>query len=229
MKNFRRLISKSIWSLIGVVTFIFALLVLVFFCVKYDSVEHLVGTLILFLIFWGLFLLVFLIYGIIIWLSYLKAKDNMKNIPGFSIDRFEREVTRSPKLKNMLICSDAICFYNSFYMVRTIPLKDIVWAYQEQSQNLVGLKICTRDGECYSVPVMIKRKVGKKDMAERYLLRLIARKNKGVMIGYSEIQEKMFQNALSQFLQEMPQIEVVDSALLEQEYIQNDYYIKDFH
>ena len=229
MKKFRKLIVKPIWSLVGTITFIFALFVLIFFCVKYDSIDHLVGTLIIFLLFWGLFFLVFFIYGIIVWLSYLKAKDVLKSIPGFSSQRFEREVTRSPELKNMLICSDALCFYNSFYMIRTIPLNEVVWAYPEQSQNLVGLKLCTRDGESYSVPVMIKRKKGTKDMAERYILRLLARKNKGIMIGYSEIQEKMFQKNLSQFLQELPQMEVVDSVTLEQDYIQNNYYIQDFH
>lgn len=228
MKNFKKLIKGNLLAFAGIIIFLTVLLVVCMFCANYRTVEDLIAAFLFFILFLGLAYLVVFIYMIALWVSYEKAKNRVRSIPGFSEERFDREVARAPKIQNMLVCSDAICFYNGLYFVRTIPLRDIVWAYQEQSQNLVGIKVFTRDGECHSVPVMIKRKVGTGDAASRYLLRLIARKNKGVMIGYNEAYEKMFKKNFQQFMQEMKPVEIVDSRLLEQEYIQNDYYSKDF-
>lgn len=81
--------------------------------------------------------------------------------------------------------------------MKVIPIKDIVWVYQEEGNGAAsGVKICTVEGERFTVPVMTKGK--QTAPASRYLLRLIARKNKGVFIGYK------------------------------QEYVQNNYYEKDF-
>ncbi len=89
------------------------------------------------------------------------------------------------------------------------------------------VQIYTKDREKHTIPVTIRKKFGTPDAACRYILRLIARKNKGALIGYEESYEAMCKNAFNQLLMRAQQGEIVDSRLLEQEYIQNDYYIRD--
>lgn len=228
MKSFSRLITKSIWSIIGIALFFLVLFLIVFFLGSYESVEELIGVALIFLLFFAVAFVVLLVYIAIILASYERAKKVLRGIPGFSEERFGREVVRYPQMQNLLACSDAISFYNSYYIVRTIALKDIIWAYQEQSTKIVGISVYTRSGEHISIPIMMKRKHGRVDAAGRYLLRLIARKNKGIQIGYNENAEKLFHKDFGRFMREIPYAEVVHSAVLEQEYIQNDYYTKDF-
>lgn len=127
----------------------------------------------------------------------------------------------------MLLCSDAVCYYGSGKLVKVIPIKDIVWVYQEEGNGAAsGVKICTREGERFTVPVMTKGKQAAP--ASRYLLRLIARKNKGALIGYKQEYEDMFDKDLPRLLMRVSEGEIVDSRLLEQEYVQNNYDERDF-
>lgn len=228
MNSFRTLLKGQAGGIISVAVFAFIFLLLVVGVGTSNSPEYLLVLLLIYIFFIVLALVTFLIYAIIEYNTYKKAKEKLKAIPGFLESRFERETEKAPKIKRVLLSSDAICFTGSGYMVRTIPIGDIVWAYQEQQQGSMFVQIYTRDKERYQVPVIIKKKFGTGDMACRYILRLIARKNKGALIGYEEEYEKMYKNNFSELLMKTRGGEVVDSALLEQEYVQNNYYVKDF-
>ena len=89
--------------------------------------------------------------------------------------------------------------------------------------------IWTKDKREYYVEIVIKKKFGARDAACRYLMRLIARKNKGTLIGYEEEYDQMVKNNFEQILARTQGKEIVSSAALEQEYIQNNYYTKDFY
>lgn len=165
-------------------------------------------------------------YIIMVIVRYGKAQNKLAAIPGFSEERFAREVERCPQVKNMLICSDAIC-YTMDCFVYIIPLREIVWVYQEQGRNGMGLTIYTLDGKRYQAPVRPCKGAPDTEAAIRYLMRLIARKNKGALLGYKEEYEKLRAQNFGELAARTRGHEIVDSALLEQEYIQNDYYTKD--
>lgn len=227
MNNFRRLL-RGFRGLIVEALVIFAVLfAVVALCTLRGDWIYQFSTILFFLLFSGLAFLTLLIYGIVLYCAYDRAKAKLQAIPGFSEERFERETDRAPKIKNMLLCSDAVCYYGSGKLVKVIPIKDIVWVYQEEGNGAVsGVKICTGEGERFTVPVMTKGK--QTAPASRYLLRLIARKNKGVLIGYKQEYEDMFEKDMPRLLMRVSEGEIVDSGLLEQEYVQNNYYEKDF-
>lgn len=166
------------------------------------------------------------IYFIMALASYTKARSRLLAVPGFSEARFQRETERAPRTKNLLLCCDAICYYNG-HAVKTIPIREIVWAYQEQDQNGACLKIYTEDGTDYQVQPRPCRKSGTAEALCRYILRLIARKNKGALIGYEESYDELRKRDFKSLVMRTRGREPVDSGLLEQEYIQNNYYAQD--
>ena len=185
-------------------------------------------TFMIYIIFMGIVFFITVIYCIFALYSIFRAKEQLRNIRNFDEDRFEREAKRVPKMKNIILCSDAICFYGSGNILKVIPIQYIVWAYQEEKKNMVSLKIYLRDKTEFIVPVMIKKKIGTKDMACRYILRLIARKSPSVLIGYEEEYETLAKRDFDGLVARMSGKEMIDSRVLEQEYRKNNYYIKDF-
>lgn len=229
MKSFRKLLKGITGSVITIFVLAVFLFILIIFCGIRESLEYLIGLFLFYLLFMGLVFAALLIYGIVVFCTYEKAKDKLRAIPGFSEERFERETARAPKINNILLCSDAICYCSPGYLVKTIPIQDIVWAYQEQVQNGMYMQIYTKDKEKISMPITIKKKFGTWDMACGYILRLIARKNKGVLIGYEDTYEDLYKRDFDRILRMTRESEIVDSRILEQEYVQNNYYEKDFH
>ncbi len=225
MKSFRKLLKGFIVSLIGILAAALLFFGLMVICMFAVSAEYLLQTILFFLLFTVLGFIALLVYGIVVVCLYDKAKEKLRSIPGFSEERFEREVARGPKIKNMLLCSDAICYYGGSGVFRTIPIRDIVWVYQDQIKYVMNIHIVTRDKEESIMAVAAKGK--SVDAACRYILRLIARKNKGALIGYEESYQTLFKNDFPRLVMRA-QGEIVDSRLLEQEYIQNNYYEKDF-
>lgn len=227
MKGYGRLLKGFVWGIVSMV--ILALFFLLLFIINglFQSPSSMLWVISMYLFFLAAALLVFVVYAVIVWAAYRKEKEKLYGIPGFSEERFLREIDRAPQIKNVLLCSDAVCFVAAGYFVRTIPIREIVWVYQEPVQAVMYLQIYTRDRERYSVPVQVKKKVGTADMACRYIMRLIARKNKGALIGYQENYEAMLKNDFRSLLMMAQAGEIADSGLLEQEYIQNDYYVRD--
>lgn len=193
----------------------------------YQPRQTMMGLVVMLIFLLVVLFVVLTVYGVILWMVYRQAKDKLYAVPGFSEERFLREIEKAPRINRVLLCSDAICYADAGYMVKTVPIKDIVWAYQEQVQRVPYVQIYTKDREKYSIPVTIKRKFGRADAACRYVLRLIARKNTGVLIGYDENYDAMCKNAFSQLLARAQQGGIADSALLEQEYVRNNYYARD--
>lgn len=191
------------------------------------SADNLINLLFWYIVFSGLGLLAILIYDIVVITTYFNARNQLKGIPGFSAERFDRETVKMPRINDVVLCSDAICYIGSHEMAKVIPIKDIVWVYQEQVQQVLMLHIHTKDRDKHSLAITIKKKYGNRDCAARFILRLIARKNKGAIIGYKEEYDKMFENNFQQLLALTFGKEIVDSNLLEQEYIRNNYYAKD--
>jgi len=223
MKNLRRLF-RGFLGLVGSICILgLVMLILTFACGGDYLFEVLLFYfLIAFLVFMGI-----LIFGIVVLSQYEKAKQKLYAIPGFSEERFARETSRAPKIKNMVLCSDAICYYGNTYLPKTIAIQEIVWAYQGTNpREEFGLVLCLWDGEKVSVPV--KAKLKQREAALRYVLRLIARKNKGVLLGYREEYENLFCRNRSELLAMVQEGGLTDSNALEQEYVQNDYYKKDF-
>lgn len=231
MKNLRKLTKGIIGSMIGLLAVMIFLLVICLFYKK-SSTEVLVGILVTYLLFAELVAAAVGIYLVVVFCVYKKAKEKLRAIPGFSEARFERETGRMPQYKNILLCSDAICYADSAYLVRVIPLADIIWVYQDDQKNTLRstLWIYTKTKDKYGIFVSMKGKGALKNVeaGRRYLMRLIARKNKNVIIGYDDSCEQMYKNNFEQLLMRTRGREIVDSAVLEQEYIANNYYQKDF-
>lgn len=228
MKSFRRLL-KGFWSSqIGLFcTGLFVLVLVIVAATTKRTVDDLIYLLFCYIVFSGLCLLAVLIYDIIVVTRYINARNQLKGILGFSAERFDREAVRMPRINGVVLCSDAICYTGSHELVKVIPIQDIVWVYQEQVQNALFMHIHTKDRDKHSLSITMKKKYGNRDCAARFMLRLIARKNKGAIIGYREEYDKMFEHNFGQLLEMTYGKEIVDSNLLEQEYIQNDYYTKD--
>ncbi len=180
----------------------------------------------------GILLVMLLVGGVIYFVvvsgAYRNAQAKLRAIPGFSEARFERETAKGPQVRRMLFGSDAICYTGSGYVVRTIPLAEVIWCYQEENSRV---QIYTRDRQKHTLNLYaegkMKERVQKSEQAARYLLRLIARKNKNAIIGYDKTLEKLYRKDFPQLLQRASGREIVDSAELETEYIQNDYYHRD--
>lgn len=161
-------------------------------------------------------------------LSVILANKKLTNIPGFSKERLQRELARMPKFKKIYACSDAIVYLDQYSMVQTIALDDIIWAYKTYAVKYDEIELGLVTGKMVKILVKESPSVINKGAAINYLLRLIARKNKGILIGYDESLEVSFKKDFDSFLQEANKIEVVESEVLEQEYIKNNYYEKDF-
>lgn len=226
MKCLRKLF-RGFWGLAAQVGILGAVLLAMVLLALFTNGDYILEILLFFLLLIFLALVGLVIFGIVVLSQYEKVKQELWKIPGFSPERLEREAPRAPKIKNMVICSDAICYYGNTFLPKVLPLRDVVWAYQSQEPGEGrGVMICTQDGEKALVPVMIKHK--QSDAAMRYVLRLIARKNKNALIGYGQEYEYMFRQDLGGLRLRVQQGGSEDSALLEQEYLQMDYYTKDF-
>jgi len=228
MKGFRKLL-KDFWhmqaTLIGLGVFLLVIVIVAGFRMR--SEEDLFWMLLIYIIFAGLAIFATLIYDIVIMIIYFNARNKLRALPGFSEERFEREVQRMPRINSMILCCDAIGYVGSCTQPVVIPIADIVWAYQEDVQNLPVLQIHTKDKQKHTVTTFMKKKYGNREMASRYILRLIARKNKGALIGYKEQYDILLKNDFNSLVQMTQGKEIVDSMSLEQEYIQNNYYVKD--
>lgn len=227
MRSFKKLLKGITGNIISVFVLAIIVFILVLMAGVKTSFDSLIGLLLFYMIFMVLACVAMLIYGILIYCTYDREKDRLMAITGFSAERFERETAKSPPITGVLLCSDAICYRSSGYFVKTIPIADIVWAYQDEKQGLTFISIYTKDKSKYSIPVSIKKKYGTSDMACRYILRLIARKNKCALIGYNDSYEAVCKNNFDQLLMKTRGGEIIDSGILEQEYIQNNYYEKD--
>lgn len=228
MKKLKKLTNGFIYLAIEIVVLSLILLAVAIGAGLHNSLDYLIGVLMIYIIFALVVWAIVLVYGIVMFSSYKKAKDVLLQIPGFREDRFEREIEKAPKVKHVVISSDAICFRAGGGMVKAVPIQDIVWAYEDNHRNGEFLHIWTKDKREYYVEIVIKKKFGVRDAACRYLLRLIARKNKGTLIGYEEEYDQMVKKNFEQILARTQGKEIVSGAALEQEYIQNDYYTKDF-
>jgi len=228
MQSFKKLLKGITGGIITIFVLAIILLVLVIICGVRTSFAYLVGMFLFYLIIMAFACTALIIYGVIVFSTYKRERNKLMSVPGFSPERFERETARFPQISDVLLCSDAICYSTGGFMVKTIPIKDIVWAFQEEKQGTMSITIYTVDKERFSVPVFIKKKYGTRDMASRCILRLIARKNKGALIGYNDSFEAMCKNSFDQLLMQTRGGEIIDSGMLEQEYIKNNYYEKDF-
>lgn len=227
MKNFRRLLSE-LWSFLGTMVFLGGLiLAAVIFGLCNQSFDDAIVLVICYLFFSVVANIAILIYVVFMLVNYYKAKRRLQEIPGFDAERFDRETARIPRMGNIVLCSDAICFNGKNCKIHVIPIKNIVWLYPEKVQAATFLQIYTNDAENYALNVVMKKKYGNVDMASRFIMRLIARKNKGALIGYKQEYEEMYQNNFRELLTLTQGKEIVDSRWLEREYIQNDYYTKD--
>lgn len=229
MRAFAKLRKGVVGGIVGwVAMFVFVALIMFFALYDYGgSYESFLMTLVL----GGFLLLVASIalvtYIVIVIIGYGRAKDKLAAIPGFSEERFAREVERCPQLRDTLVCSDAIC-YQMDCITHVIPIREIVWVYQEERGRYgTALTIYILDGKQYQVPIRPCKGAPSGDAAIRYIMRLIARKNKGALIGYKEEYEQLRMQDFGRLVMQTQGHEIVDSALLEQEYIQNDYYMKD--
>lgn len=188
------------------------------------SPETVILMYLLFVVLVGMGIVTVVCFAMLHLVSVLIANNSLRKIPGFSQERLEREIKKTPRFNKLYAWSDAIVYMDQYNIIHTIALDEIIWAYCSPGELGLGLK----NGKKVTIYVLEKKSLMNKGATIRYLLRLIARKNKGVVIGYDDSLEKKFKNDFELFLSESAGIEVVDSALLEQEYIENNYYEKDF-
>ncbi len=232
MKCFRKLLK----GLAGNAAFIAVLLLLALGLGCYlaaDSMERLIVTTLLYMVFLVMILLGVGVYAFVVATAYERAQRKLRSIPGFSQERFERETARSPQIRRVLLSSDAICYADGGYLVKVIPLTDILWVYQEEGQGRANdLRIFTRDRQKHHISIVAegkgKERAARSEPALRYVLRLIARKNPNAIIGYSAETEKLYRKDFARLLAGAGGKEIPDSAQLEEEYLQNDYYRQDF-
>lgn len=228
MKSMNRLTKGIVGEAVSVSVVMIILSLAVIFGGERSDVEMFVLRLVLYLAFVLLACIILGTYLLVVFCVYQKAKTKLRAIPGFSEERFEREAARAPQMNQLIACCDAICYAGSAHMVKVIPMTDILWAYQEQDRNV--LQIYTKDRQKHTVSVSMRKRADRKnyEMGIRYLLRLIVRKNKNAIVGFDESWEKMYKQDFQRFLGNCQGKEIADSSLLEQEYIANDYYQKDF-
>ncbi len=227
MKNFKRLLGE-LWSFLWTILFIGTILVAaVVFGLMNQSMDDAIVLIICFSFFCFVAFIAIMIFVVFMLVNYYKSKDKLQQIAGFDSERFDRETARIPRMGNIVLCSDAICFNGKNCKIHVIPIKDIVWVYPEKVQTATFLQIYTNDAENYALNIVMKKKYGNPDMASRFIMRLIARKNKGALIGYKKEYEDMYQNNFRELLTLTQGKEVVDSRWLERGYIENDYYTKD--
>lgn len=234
MKSFRKVLKGLVGSVVTIAVLLLIVLgLLVSLGLSSSSGEKRVLTLIVGVVFLALVLLGAGIYALIFMIAYNNAQKKLREIPGFSEARFEREVARSPQVHRLLMCSDAICYADSSYLVKVIPMTDILWVYQQDTASgSTYMQFYTKDRQKHTVNVLAVGRMQprrlRSEMAVRYILRLIARKNKNVIIGYSADVHQLYKKDFEQLLRRAGGREIIDSATLEMEYIQNNYYQLDF-
>ena len=233
MKCFRKLLKGLISSVVTIAVLLLLVLGLGVFLGLRSSFERLVLSLVIDVVFIVLLLLGGGIYAFIVMNAYEKAQKKLRAISGFSQERFEREVAKAPQVYRLLLSSDALCYTDSCYLVKVIPMTDILWVYQEDWKNsTIRVQIYTKDRQKHSVSILAEGKVRERGLrsekAARYILRLIARKNKNVIIGYDANLEQLYKKDFEQLLRRASGREIIDSATLEMEYIQNNYYQLDY-
>lgn len=228
MKSLRKLLKGIVGDGVTVVVIMVILLLLLLFGGKRSTMEDFVLQMFVYVIFAGAFLIAGGIYLIVIFYRYGQAKESLLAIPGFSEARFEREAGRSPQFTRLIAISDAVCYAGADHIACVIPVSDIIWVYQPDSANV--LWIYTKDRDIHKINVHVKGKAasGNSQKGLRYLMRLIARKNKNVLIGYNASYEDMYRKDFARLLSMAQGREIIDSGWLEREYIENDYYHKDF-
>ncbi|MCH5344869.1 MAG: hypothetical protein J1E64_12605 [Acetatifactor sp.] len=229
MKCFRKLLKGLTGSVVTIAILLLIVMGIGFF-MGLSSLDRFVITIIIYVVFIVMVLLGTGIYMIVVMGAYRNAQVSLRAIPGFSEARFEREVARSPQVYRLLLSSDAICYTDSGYLVKVIPMADILWAYQDSTVN--RMLIYTKDKDKHTVNVLAEGKMRERaqrsEMSIRYILRLIARKNKNAIIGYDANLEQLYKKDFAQLLRRASGREIIDSAQLEMEYIQNNYYQLDF-
>lgn len=229
MKCFRKLLKGLAGSVITIAVVLLIVLGLGLF-IGLSSLDRFVTTVIIYVVFLAMVLLGTGVYMIVVMGAYHNAQVRLRAIPGFSEARFEREIARSPQVQRLLLSSDAICYTDSGYLVKVIPLADILWVYQDSAVN--RMLIYTKDKDKHTVNVLaegkMRERAARSEMSIRYILRLIARKNKNAIIGYDANLEQLYKKDFAQLLRRASGREIIDSATLEMEYIQNNYYQLDF-
>lgn len=231
MPNLRKFqkefIKSSISIFLGILLFILLLLFLFIVGGVDDYVIFFIMA-ILFLIACSVTVIAVLIMVVILLFAFREGREELTKITGFDVHRFNREIERAPKMQKLLISSDAICYFSGLQM-KIVPVGEIVWAYVEQKGGSVFVTVYTCQKEKYSIPIFIKKKYGTAEKASGYLLRLIARKRPSAVIGFEESYQQAVNNDFRQLIAKAEEKGTVDSAILEQEYIGNNYYEKDFH
>lgn len=224
MKSLRKLLKGIVSDGVAIAVVLAILLALVVFGSDRSGEE-----VVLQVFFCGLFLVVVIaavgIYLAVVLYRYGQAENELCAIPGFSKERFEREAQRAPQFVRLIAVCDAICYAGVDHMACVIPLQDVIWAYQPDGANV--LNVYTRDREIHKISVFIKGK-GNPQKGIRYLMRLIARKNKNALIGYNSSYEELYKHDFARLLGMAGGRGIVDSGWLEQEYVEHDYYHMDF-
>lgn len=230
MPGLEKLITNFVKTLASIFFILFILVVVLLLSgLNGDDSDMFLIGIVLFAFLAFVSLLIAIVYSIAFVVSYSKAKARLRNIPCFSEERFEREVKRAPKMKNVVLCSDAICVSDNGGFIKVIPIEEIIWAYQGDDNSGSYLQLYMQDRSEFKLSVVIKRKIGTADMAYRYILRLITRKSPGVIIGYGEEHEAVRKHNFEQMVARVKFTKPVDSRLLEMEYQKNNYYVMDFH
>ncbi|MDE6313754.1 MAG: hypothetical protein K2M46_09095 [Lachnospiraceae bacterium] len=230
LKKFRKNFSKTIFCLFFVILVFTISLFVASVCNSEDILVDGIFAIIIISIIWLLFIILGIIILTIFLVSYKHGKDELMNIPGFDVNRFNREIERGPKTQQLLISTDAICYVSGIEMI-VIPLADVVWVYQDASAAgiTINIAVWTREKKMYLIPVAIKKKNGTRDMLCGYLLRLIVRKRPSAIISYEDSYQQAVKDNFAWLVAKSDEQGTVDSAWLEQEYIRNNYYEKDFH
>ncbi len=228
MKSLRKLLKGIVSDGVIIMVVLVILLLLLIFASNGQSAEDLVLRLFGCMVLMVVALAAAGIYLAIVCYRYGQAKEGLSAIPGFSAERFEREAGRAPQFVRLIAVCDAICYSGADHMACVIPMTDILWVYQPEGTNT--LWIYTRDREIHKINVYIKGKGAAENAKKgiRYLMRLIARKNKNVLIGYNPSYEELYKHDFRRLLGMAGGREIADSRWLEKEYIENDYYHMDF-
>ena len=196
--------------------------------ISYKSDEAVLLMILLYIVMVIMISVAIIVMAILHLSSAFIANNVIKKIPGFSKERFEREVEKGPVLKKVYVCSDVIIYVDKYDIIHAIPTDNVIWAYSTYAYNPGEVTLGLKNGKKAIVYIRDKKAMVNKGAGSRYVLRLIARKNIGVEIGYDQSLENRFKNNFNLFLSEASRIQVVDSSVLEQEYIANNYYEKDF-
>lgn len=226
MKQLKRISFSGLYSMLLSSAVIAVLFIVCGIAASKDGIGPAIAVAIILMV---LAVILFVMW-VVAFVTYSNAKRVLTNISGFDEERFEREIEKAPKMKNVLLSSDAICFVTDASFVDVIPLVDVIWAFAGTNN---AIYVYTKEKQMYTVRPVIKVKKKERknvnfEQYVKYILRLIARKQKYVRIGYDINIEESFKKDFASFLKIGQNIETIDSVSLEQLYIEQDYYTKDF-